>query len=109
MAARLRTTHQEDVRSKIKTSQLLNRLSDHALNGLELGPTQVRAIEVLLRKVLPDLQTVQHTGDADNPLKIVTIIELVAPERISLMDEPIAITSPLRLVEFDEDRDQGTD
>ena len=58
MAARLRTTHQDDVRAKIQTSQLINRLTDHALGLIELSPTQVRAIEILIRKTLPDLQAV---------------------------------------------------
>ena len=58
MAARLRKTHQDDVRSKIKTSQLVNRLTEHALGLVDLSATQVRAIEVLIRKTLPDLQSV---------------------------------------------------
>ena len=69
MAARLRKTHQEDVRSKIQTSQLVNRLTDHALKGTKLEPTQVRAIEVLLRKSLPDLSAVTFSGDPENPLE----------------------------------------
>ncbi len=70
MAARLRPFHSEDVRAKIQTSQLINRLTDHALGKLELTPTQVRAIEVLIRKTLPDLQAVQHGGDSESPLAI---------------------------------------
>lgn len=77
MAARLRKTHQEEVRSKIQTSQLINRLTDHALNGLELSPTQVRAIEVLLKKSIPDLQSIQLSGNEDNPVEVVTRIELI--------------------------------
>lgn len=58
MAERMRKTHQDDVRAKIQTSQLINRLTDHALGKVELSPTQVRAIEILIRKTLPDLQAV---------------------------------------------------
>lgn len=70
MPARLRKMHQDDVRTKIQTSQLLNRLTDHALgqNKVELSPTQVRAIEVLLKKTLPDLSNVEVSGDEDRPL-----------------------------------------
>lgn len=60
--------HQDDVRSKIQASQLINRLTDHALGELELSNTQVRAIEILLKKTIPDLSAVEHTGDADNPI-----------------------------------------
>lgn len=51
------------MRKKIQTSQLINRLTNHALGQIELENTQVRAIEVLLKKVLPDLQAVEHSGD----------------------------------------------
>jgi hypothetical protein len=46
------------VREKIKTSQLINRLQDHALTGKELSSSQIKAIEVLIRKTLPDLSQV---------------------------------------------------
>lgn len=69
--------HQDDVRSKIKTSQLVNRLEDHALGLLELSATQIKAIEVLIKKTLPDLQSIELTGDPDNPVEHVHIIELV--------------------------------
>jgi hypothetical protein len=65
MAARLRKTHQDDVRAKIRTSQLINRLQDHALGTLELEQSQIKAIEVLIRKTLPDLSSVQLSGDPD--------------------------------------------
>ena len=73
MAARMRKTHQDDVRSKIQTSQLVNRLTDHALGKIELSPTQVRSIEVLLKKSIPDLQAIQLSGDENNPVAISTV------------------------------------
>ena len=75
MAARLRARHQEEVRSKIQTSQLINRLEKHALDGLELSATQIKAIEILLRKNLPDLSQVEISGDPDAPLE--TRLEVV--------------------------------
>ena len=76
MAERLRKTHQDDVRAKIQTSQLINRLTDHALGEVELSPTQVRAIEILLKKRLPDLQAMQLSGDDENPIEVVTEVVL---------------------------------
>jgi hypothetical protein len=58
MAERLRKMHQDDVRSKIQTSQLINRLQDHALGKITLETSQIKAIEVLIRKTLPDLSQV---------------------------------------------------
>jgi hypothetical protein len=70
MAARIRLQHQEEVREKIRTSQLINRLQDHAFGDVELSPTQIKAIEVLLRKNLPDLGAVEITGDAERPVAV---------------------------------------
>lgn len=77
MAERLRKTHQEDVRAKIQASQLINRLGKQALGEIELSRSQLEAIKILLGKVLPDLKAVEVSGDADNPLEVVTRIELV--------------------------------
>lgn len=76
MAARIRKKHQEETRTRIQTSQLINRLQNHALSEEvnELKPSQLRAIEILLKKSLPDLQSTEITGDSDAPvnLKVIT-------------------------------------
>jgi hypothetical protein len=77
MAARIRKHHQEEVRARIQTSQLVNRLTDHALCYTELSANQIKAIEILLRKSIPDLSAVELSGDAENPVAI-SRIELVA-------------------------------
>lgn len=78
MARPIGKLHQEDVRRKIQTSQLINVLQDHALSGDgEISPTRMKAIEILLKKSLPDLTAVQLSGDADNPV-LVSRVELVA-------------------------------
>ena len=69
MAARKQNWHTEETRLKIKTSQLLNRLNSHAEGEVELSGTQLKAIEILLRKSLPDLSSVAltdatHSGPA---------------------------------------------
>lgn len=66
MAARLRPHHQEEVRAKIKTSQLINRLTDHALGKVEMSATQVTAAATLIRKTLPDLSAVELSGEVEN-------------------------------------------
>jgi hypothetical protein len=71
MAARnVKIRHDEQTRAKIQASQLINRLEDHALNGADMSPTQIKAIEILLRKSLPDLSNVVLSGDPDKPHKI---------------------------------------
>lgn len=70
--------HQDDVRKKIQASQLINVLQDHALTGEgDMSPTRMKAIEILLRKSIPDLSAVTISGDDENPLQTVTRIELV--------------------------------
>lgn len=71
MAARLNKAHQDDVRLKIQTSQLVNRLQNFALGkaGVDLDASRLKAIEILLRKSLPDLSSVTLEGDPDNPIR----------------------------------------
>jgi hypothetical protein len=73
--------HHAEVRKRIQTPQLLNRLQKNALDDVkftthpdgtikssELTMGQIRSIEILLRKTLPDLSSVIVTGDSDNPI-----------------------------------------
>ena len=77
MAARLRGHHSEEVRSKIQASQLINRLQCCALEDLELRPDQLKAIEILLKKSLPDLTAVEISGDPENPVSLKATVEFV--------------------------------
>lgn len=67
MAARKHLSHDAKTRERIQTSQLVNRLTSFANGKVELSAAQVRAIEVLLKKTLPDLSAVdlnaQHSGE----------------------------------------------
>jgi hypothetical protein len=70
MATRKILSHDTQTREKIRTSQLINRLESHAFGEVELTQTQVRAIEILIKKTLPDLASVELTGDKDNPVAL---------------------------------------
>jgi hypothetical protein len=89
MAARLNGAHQADIREKIKTSQLINRLQDFVLDGkdpktgepVEIDASRLKAIEILLRKSLPDLSSVTVQGDADGgPVKLAIQRTIVDPQ-----------------------------
>ena len=54
----------DSVREKIRAAQLINRLQAHIFDGLELSMSQVRAIEILLRKCLPDLTKTEVQAEA---------------------------------------------
>jgi hypothetical protein len=78
MAARtVKIRHDENTRQKIRTSQILNRLTDHVLGSVEMSPSQVSAGLGLLRKTLPDLANTQISGDPNNPVTVVSRIERV--------------------------------
>lgn len=70
MAARLNPKQDARSRDAIRTTQLVKRLQwfalgelDSAGNVVELDSTRLRAIEILLKKTLPDLQAVEHSGE----------------------------------------------
>lgn len=50
-------------RQKIQASMLINRLTDHVTGKVDLSATQIRAAEILLNKSLPNLTSVDLTGD----------------------------------------------
>lgn len=73
MAARIRQHHQDEVRARIQVSQLINVLEGQALGTAaeEITPTRMKAIELLLRKSLPDLSSIALTGGDGGAIQIV--------------------------------------
>ena len=72
---------QDQTRAAIQTTQLVKRLQNYALglseanstdsdDPVELDSGRLKAIEILLRKSLPDISSVQIKGDDESPLKI---------------------------------------
>jgi hypothetical protein len=71
MAARRNPKIDASHRERIATSQLINRLNKIANGELTVDPIQLRAIEIALRKTLPDLSAVEYTGDVAQPFAII--------------------------------------
>ena len=63
---------QDEIRQQIRASQLVNRLEDAALGKVMITSVQANAAIALLRKVVPDLSSVdqQVTGDESRPIRI---------------------------------------
>ena len=102
MAARTRKVqHDDETRRRIRTTQLLNRLKKHALGKLDLAPTQVKALEILLKKALPDLQAVEITGQIDQnyivhmPSPVVDLSEWRIQEAIEPDETVPALPKPI--------------
>lgn len=84
MAARIRKIrHDEETRARIKTSQLINRLTNHAVGKVKLTSTQVRAIEVLLDRSLPKLTAVELSGAGGGPVQYSDMTDDQINERIA--------------------------
>jgi len=81
MAARKQLWHPDEVRAKIQASQLINRLTDHALSEVPImDASQVNAAKILLAKAVPDMSSVQLSGDQNAPLRVISAITLKGPE-----------------------------
>ena len=56
-------THASQVRDRIRVSMIVNRLHKHVAGELKMSSTQIKAAEILLRKAVPDLKQIEHTGE----------------------------------------------
>jgi hypothetical protein len=75
MAARKQLWHPEEVKARIQASQLINRLTAHALSDEPImDASQVAAATKLLNKVVPDLKAVEVTGAEGGPLEVNIVI-----------------------------------
>lgn len=74
--------HQDDVRAKIQASQLVNVLQNHALGQTEeLSASRLKAIEILLRKSVPDLSAISLSGADGGPVQFQQVTwEVVDPK-----------------------------
>ena len=77
---------QEQTRAAIQTTQLIKRLQNFALSEkddaghtVELDAKKLRAIEILLRKAMPDLSAVTLVEEPDPAEKIDRIVIVAAP------------------------------
>ena len=72
MAARKNLRHDQKTRDKIQASQLINRLTNHALGDEEIMTnSQVNAARILLNKTIPDLSNIDLSGQVDSSVTVV--------------------------------------
>lgn len=69
MASRLKPRHQDDVKSKIKVSNIIDRLEKHVDGKIELTPSQVTSAKILLDKTLSNAPT-EVGGVNGEPIRI---------------------------------------
>lgn len=56
----------ESWRERISSGALVDRLQKHAQGQIEMTSTQIKAAEILLRKCIPDLAAIQHSGEVSH-------------------------------------------
>lgn len=72
MAARKRKVELTPAwKDKIQASILGMRLYQHALGEIEMSQSQIKAAQVLLAKLIPDLARTEHVGDEKQPVSMV--------------------------------------
>lgn len=80
MAARKRKVElTETWKSKIQASVIGLRLYEHMQGKIEMTPTQIKAADILLKKLVPDLGRTEVTGEDGGPVKTDNVwrVELV--------------------------------
>lgn len=90
---RLRGSRALETRARIQAAALVKRLQAHVLGELDMSPTQVRAAEVLLNKVLPNLQAAelhhfdetQHATEAELVERLRAMLAALPPELRALV------------------------
>lgn len=65
MAARLRLRHQDDIRQKIKVSNIIDRLEKHIAGEIEMTSTQVTSAKILLDKSMSNAPVLQELSGPD--------------------------------------------
>lgn len=63
MATRLRKDQTERSRLAIKTTQIIHRLQKFVDGEVEMTSAQIRAAEILLKKTVPDLSSVEMVAE----------------------------------------------
>ncbi len=65
MRARKHLTQLPRTREKIRASMLINRLMNYVLGKCDIMPRQVRAAQLVLRKILSDLKPIKVEYEAE--------------------------------------------
>lgn len=85
---------QDKLRASIKAAEIIKALSDHILSGLKMTNTQVRAAEILLRKVTPDLLATAISDDTGAGLPLLQIVRRTPVS--SAQDRPVPTSDPAK-------------
>jgi len=74
-----RPKHSDRDKDRIRASQLLNRLDAFANGKTDMTTAQVMAARIVIGKVIPDLKSVEVTGDPEKPLAHSLKVKFITP------------------------------
>lgn len=86
---------QAKLRSGIRAAEIIDKLHSHILDGAKMTNTAVRAAEILLRKVSPDMVATAITQSDSAKLPLLTIV----PSKRTI--EPVPAANPHDMVDAD--------
>jgi hypothetical protein len=70
MAARKRkVTLSDSWKDGIKASVIMGRLYNHVQGETEMSQSQIKAAQIILSKLVPDLSRAEIAGDSDKPIE----------------------------------------
>ncbi len=72
--------NQERLRNLIKVEEIIRKLESHILGKVKMTGTMVRAAEILLRKVQPDLTATAISDSRDDSLPVLKIVRRPKPK-----------------------------
>lgn len=91
MAAPKRMWTPAIVRERIQVTKLQQRLENHALGLVDMSATQIKAAEILLKKTVPDLSSVEHSGEIRQKVALELtdeqLIDIAARSRPGIADK----------------------
>lgn len=85
---RVTTRQKEGVRAAIDATMIVNKLQAHIRDELEMKPTQIKAAEILLDRIVPRLQAT--TIDTNGSIDLLTILA-EARQRVLNANQPVTI------------------
>lgn len=72
--------NQDRIRGLIKVEEIIKKLNNHILGKAKMTNTMVRAAEILLRKIQPDLTAIQLSQDSTAGVPLLKIVRAAAIE-----------------------------
>ncbi len=70
------TPMQEDWKKKIQATAIMNRLNECVEGRVELSSQQIKAADILLKKIVPDLSRSELTGKDGEKLSMTPVLNL---------------------------------